>query len=159
MIVDPVEIKALREVLGLVRQGLANRLDVNLATAARIEQHGISGDDDDANDILERLRPLLRAAGIVPLGLPESEVDEDAMPAPPPSDPPIDEFDTGRAVSTEWNGLRRGNVIQVRGRKGLLIFGHHVVTASQEYISAYETRNRGERSFAPDRVIIPEAIR
>lgn len=158
MIVDPVEIKALREVLGLARQGLADRLEVNLATVARIERHGVSDDGPDV-ELLGRLKPLLRAAGIVPLGLPESEVDEDAMPTPPPSDPPVDEFDSGRTVSTEWRGLRRGNVIEVRGYKGLLIFGHHVATASQEYISAYATRNGGERSFAPDRVIIPEAIR
>lgn len=146
------DVRTAREALNWNRQQVADALGLTIAQVARIETRGPKEGE------LEGLGQLLAKAGVTVADDPTADPPESSsdpefeLPDPPVSEGGPDDPDR-RVVSTEWRGIKRGQVVKIDGETGKRFrFGYHFRSPVQEYVSVYSTKNGGERSFRPERL-------
>lgn len=141
------DVRTAREALQLSRAELGGMIGRTVAQVARIETSGPRPDEYDG------LEELLRKAGVVAADEPESSSDpEFELPDPPASEGAPGDPDA-QVVSTEWRGIKKGQVVKIDGEVGKRFrFGYHLKSPAQEYVSVWSTKNGGQRSFRPERL-------
>lgn len=129
--------------LAAVETGRRPPSDVELAELRRV--------------LFDELEQVLEESGEHPV-VQADEVVETTIEVAPADIPTVEtEVDMPGGIkatrSTEWNGMKAGDQVRVRGERGVFTFIFHHRDPRQEYVEVYGPRNKPkERSFQPNRV-------
>lgn len=149
------ELVAARRELGWNRSQLAAHLQMKYGRLSAIE----TGRDEPTPDETEVIQRLL----LKELGRVLEQTGEHAVVVVPEPD------EHGVIRVGEWNGIRRGDIVTVKGQSALWRFLYHHVDPHQEYVEVFgplpgtkapgdgrrrSKRAAASRSFSPERVAL-----
>lgn len=132
------QLRAARDELGWTRPQLADATGLTLYKIHQIETGKRPPTDDEMKVLKEVLLGQLNEVLVTTGEMAAVTVDE-----------PADDV----VRSTEWNGIRRGDEVLVKGIRGVFRFLYYHQDASQEYVEVYGPAHKPkERSLNPSLV-------
>lgn len=167
--IDGAAVRAAREAVGWSRKDLVALTGISEAKIARIELKG-TGTQEELDAVRAALRNQLGVAvgaTDAPIPNPPKKREPKVEPAPTNSPSLTGHLPDGARRYTEWNGLKRGDLFQIRGERGRFRFVYYHEDDHQRYVECsgpvtrYHDRTLGrqQRSVVPERVVIPNATR